>query len=81
MQLVCKKELNGENPYSTKILLIITSIFLGIGFLYLTVYKNTTIKYFLTGMLFLIIIFNRHRAIKYVQQLMIDIKTIYIYFI
>lgn len=75
MKYVCNKYLYGECPYKTKILLIISSIFIGIGVTYLVTYTNTVVRYIFTIVLFVFVFIFRKRIVKAVKEV-ISIKKI-----
>jgi O-antigen/teichoic acid export membrane protein len=69
MLKVCNTKLNGARPYSHMILLIITFLFVVIGFLYLITYKNIISRYGLTALLLLIVFINREKIKQIVRQI------------
>lgn len=70
MRKVCKTYLDNVRPYEYKILLLISGVFMAIGFLYLPTYQNKICRYFLTAGLLLGLILQRRRWIPVVRGLM-----------
>ena len=56
MKKICAEYLDGAQAYSTKALLMITSIFLAFGFAILTTYKAPVVRYSLIAVLIMLII-------------------------
>ena len=69
MKKTCREELNGMQPYSTKLYLIITIAFLGIGFLFLFSYKYTILRYGLIAFIVLFSVVEKNKIIKSLQNI------------
>lgn len=69
MRKVCRDCCNGEYPYETKIILIITVPFLIIGFVFLASYNYLAIRYGIVFITIIIIIMKRNSIIKAIQSL------------
>lgn len=59
MRKICKKELDGASPYSTKKLLAITFIFVILGVAFLLTYKFNIVRYAFIVLLFVLVIIKR----------------------
>ena len=73
MQNICREKINGNYPYSTKAILILSclSIFLGLIFLFL--YKVKTLRYIVILLTFIIFILLRKKII-YILKAFISLK-------
>ncbi len=56
MKKICNEKYEGKNPYNTKIILIITVLFLMIGFAFLALYNHLILRYILISILAIICI-------------------------
>ncbi|WP_261805480.1 lipopolysaccharide biosynthesis protein [Lapidilactobacillus luobeiensis] len=73
MKKICKTEFDGASPYSTKILLIITGIFMLLGFSLLLTYRNVILRYGIILILCVALFVKRKELIKQVKRI-ISIK-------
>ena len=73
MQKICNDYLDGIHPYDTKKLLVISGIFMAIGFSFLVLYKNNIARYSVIVLLLTIAVIYRKKLMTYVKQ-MIQIK-------
>lgn len=69
MHSICKKYYNGVYPYETKVLLLITGVFMILGFCFLLVYNNTVLRYILLCFFIIIVILRS----LFIKQLLIDV--------
>lgn len=70
MKKICKNYLKNQNPYSTKVLMIITICFILIGFVCLVTYTNVWIRYALIIVITLIGILQRKKVMAFAKELM-----------
>ena len=70
MRKICKKALGGEYPYSTRILLIITGVFVLLGFALLFTYYNAVIRYVFIALLCVVIIIKRKTIIVMAKKIL-----------
>lgn len=73
MQKICRDYLDGEYPYSTKKLLLISGVFMAVGFGFLALYNNIIVRYIVIAGLLVVAIIFRKKIINFVKQ-MIQIK-------
>lgn len=73
MRKICNDNFNGTQAYSTRILLMITGVFVGISFGFMALYKYTLIRYLFILISLSIIFIMRKKLIKIVKKL-IEIK-------
>ena len=69
MRKVCKENCSNNQPYSTKIIILITLIFLGIGFAFLLLYNYNVIRYCLIVIILLSIIIFRKLLINNMKKI------------
>ena len=69
MRKLCNEKLNGDQPYSLKILLIITIGFMGIGFVFLATYNLPILRYILLTVVVGILIIKRNTIISTVKNM------------
>ncbi len=69
MRKICAKKLNNIQPYSTKIILLITLMFMAIGFFILFLYNNYIVRYLFIIISIIVLIINRKVIIEYIQTL------------
>lgn len=70
MNKVCKDNLNNIRPYKTKIILLISLVFMGIGFMFLFTYNYPLIRYALLLMIIVVAIIMRKKIISFVKELL-----------
>lgn len=70
MYKISKKEFNGEIPYETKTILLITFLFLGIGFYFLILYTNIYFRYISIAFIFMICIIYRRKITLSVKKIL-----------
>ena len=70
MNKVCKNNLNNVRPYKTKILLLISLVFMGIGFMFLFTYNYPLIRYALLLTIIVVAIVMRKKIISFVKELL-----------
>lgn len=73
MRKICKKEMGEVFPYSTRILLIITGIFMVLGFALLFTYYNVFVRYVFIVLLFIVVIIKRKTTLKMAKKIL-DIR-------
>lgn len=73
MKKICKDYLKNINIYDVKKLFLISSIFMGVGFLFLFSYKNNLVRYILILAMASIIAINYKKIIGFIKKL-IEIK-------
>lgn len=71
MKKICRSNLNNVCPYSTKVLLIITGVFMFLGFIFLTTYNMIILRYGLITILIIISIILRKKIVCLIKSLMI----------
>lgn len=70
MNKVCKDNLDKVRPYKTKILLLISLAFMGLGFVFLFTYNYPVIRYILLSVIILVAIIMRKKIILFVKDLL-----------
>ena len=75
MSRICKEFLNGNKVYNLKILLLITFVFMSLGFAFLATYVNMIARYSLIGIMVLIVLFKHKLIISSIKNF-IKIKNI-----
>lgn len=75
MRKICKEKLNGEQPYSLKILLTITIVFLCIGFVCLLTYSNDVIRYIFIGVI-CIGVFIKRKLLRGIIKSIINLNKV-----
>ena len=70
MQKLIKENVDNETVYELKILIIISVLFMIIGFSLLLTYKITIIRYSIILFLFVIVIVNREKVISFAKSIM-----------
>ncbi len=75
MRRICRKELNIEQPYNLKTILMITGMFIGISFALFLTYAYTAVRYILIFLLCFVVAVLRKRILGYVREL-ISIRKI-----
>lgn len=73
MRKVCKKELGGTSPYSTRMLLTITGVFVLLGFALLFTYYNVIIRYAFIVLLCVVTVIKRKTIIIMTKKIL-DIR-------
>ena len=68
MGRVCQQCLDGIRPYETSRLLIITGLFLGIGFILMLSYLNTVVRYCLIIFFCMVCLYKRNVVKAYINQ-------------
>ena len=74
MRKICRERLDDQQPYSLKALLLITGMFMIMGFAFLCTYKFVFIRYVLIAV-FLCVIFIKHREIVAALKGILDTKS------
>lgn len=67
MRKVCRTYMDDVRPYNPKILLGLSVVFMGIGFLYIPTYSNVFLRYGLTAVLAIILIVKRKQVMEIVK--------------
>jgi len=70
MEKVCRDNCAGEYPYETRRIVLITVLFLIVGFTFMTTYNYPQIRYGIVGLLLIVIIVLRKRITKIVNAIM-----------
>ncbi len=70
MNRVCKLDMDGERPYSTRILLLIIVVFMALGFYFLFTYNYPILRYASLAVMVVILILLRKRIRSLVSNLM-----------
>ena len=70
MNKACKDNLNNVRPYKTKILLLISFVFMGIGFVLLFTYNYPIIRYVLLFVIIIVAIIMRKKIICFAKELL-----------
>lgn len=70
MNKVCKDNLDNIRPYKTKILLLISLAFMGIGFVFLFTYNYPVIRYALLLTIVVIAIIMRKKIVSFIKELL-----------
>lgn len=66
---ICNSELNGARPYSIKILLGISIVFMGFGFLFLVTYGVPIVRYGIVAVIIILAIIFRRKIVSTIKQL------------
>lgn len=74
MNKICKDKLNEIKPFNSRILLLITCLFMGLGFLFLVTYYNRVLRYSLIVVLLMTACFKRRIIVDNVKSI-ISIKN------
>lgn len=69
MRKVCNEKCNNIQPYDTKIIMLITLVFLGVGFFLLFLYNHTFIRYVLIFIMFVIVCIFRNKIFASIKNL------------
>lgn len=70
MRKVCKVYLDDLKPYNLRTLLLITGVFMGIGFLYIPTYANPILRYTYTILLLIILFTQRRKAMEAMRSIL-----------
>lgn len=70
MRKVCKVYLDDLKPYNLRTLLLITGVFMGIGFLYIPTYANPILRYTYTILLLIILFTQRKRVVEALRSIL-----------
>lgn len=70
MRTICKKYLNNRQPYSLRIFLTISIVFISIGFILMSSYSNSTLRYCLIICITIITIICRKRIAREVKMIL-----------
>lgn len=70
MRKVCKVYLDDLKPYNPRTLLLITGVFMGIGFLYIPTYANPILRYAYTILLLIILFIQRKRVMEAMRSIL-----------
>lgn len=70
MRKVCKAYLDDLKPYNLRTLLLITGVFMGIGFLYIPTYANPILRYTYTILLLIILFTQRKRVVEALRSIL-----------
>ena len=74
MNIICNRFCEGRKPYSTRVIILISSTFMCIGFLLLLTYKRIIIRYILIGSILFIVFLLRETILKYLKLIQIKGK-------
>ena len=69
MKWIFKKYIKKQCPYSTRMLFIITLVFMGTGFIFLFTYYNRIIRYILIAVLFIVLFIIRNKLINITKNI------------
>ena len=67
MNIICENFCEGRKPYDTRIILLISSVFVCIGFSLLTTYKSLYVRYILIGIILFLVCLFRRKILKYLK--------------
>lgn len=70
MRKVCKVYLDDLKPYNLRTLLLITGVFMGVGFLYIPTYTNPILRYTYTILLIIILFTQRKRVVEALRSIL-----------
>ena len=70
MRKVCKVYLDDLKPYNLRTLLLITGVFMGVGFLYIPTYANPILRYTYTILLIIILFTQRKRVVEALRSIL-----------
>ena len=70
MRKVCKTYMDDIKPYHAKVLVGISAVFMGIGFLYIPTYGNIFVRYVLTA-LFVVVLFVKRKQVAEIVKFVI----------
>ena len=71
MRKICDKELNGQQPYDIKIILMISGIFMGIGFVFLFSYSIDAVRYCIIIIILGLLVWKRKWIISNINNILI----------
>lgn len=74
MCFVCKKELKMKSPYDIKILILISVVFIAIGFVFNALYNYFIIRYMLIVVIILILLYNSKKIMSMISLVLSDKK-------
>ena len=70
MRKICRQYLDDVKPFDLKKLMLITGIFLAVGFMYIPMYSNRIVRYGFTVLLVLIIQWRKDRIIPAMKKML-----------
>ncbi len=70
MRKVCKTYLDDLRPYNPKVLLLISVVFMVIGFIYIPLYSNTILRYTVTILILVIAFAQRKRFVPLINKIL-----------
>lgn len=71
MRRICKTEMNNEVVYDPRRLMVISAVFLVIGFAFLFAYKNSLIRYILIGIILTVCFMFRKQIVMQAKSILI----------
>lgn len=74
MCFICKNEMKNKNPYDLKILILISGLFIVIGFVFNILYNYLIIRYLLIILIFVLLVFNYKKIMKMFSFVLDDKK-------
>ncbi len=70
MNWVCKKELDGERPYSARVILLLAVVFMAVGFYFLFTYNFPILRYASIAAIVVAIILARKRIMRLIRSVL-----------
>lgn len=69
MRNICRKNLDNRQPYKTSVLLGITAVFMGLGFVLLMTYNHMIIRYVIVAVMLVLLFIFRKKIIERIMNL------------
>ncbi|MCM1219372.1 MAG: oligosaccharide flippase family protein [Lachnospiraceae bacterium] len=70
MRRVCRTYLNDIRPYSLRLLVLISGVFMAVGFAYIPTYQNRAARYLLTMLILVVLFMQRKRLVPMVKGML-----------
>ncbi len=70
MNRVCKQDMNGERPYSTKIIVLLSCGFMALGFYFLITYNFMILRYSSLAVIVIVMILARKQIMRMVRSVL-----------
>lgn len=70
MRKVCREYIGDLKPYNPTVLILISGVFMALGFAYIPTYKNSIVRYALTFVLMLVLFLQRERLMPVVKRVL-----------
>lgn len=70
MHGICKEKFDGEQPYSTWTILLISVVFIALGLSFLPTYNHPLVRYLYIAVLLVIVFINRRKLVEHLKMIM-----------